>query len=365
MYHGLNLDMSVNPVALTLLSDLQTRHVVKRDSIVEGCVFAGLRHRWVKPMLRSFALALFTLFQHVRQTRWERQRTYSRLPPAVFLCAAYLIVSGCVAGKPPKQSNAGQGGSTSDEASVSSASAEPLPNLPEGETIFSSVPHKFKGLEELHRGPISVQVRMAKAADLQNFGRLSQAEIMTLALGSIILVGGGFGAAALPLLGAYAAWGAVFFGGAVPGMFGIEKYRQSNIVEAIAKVDFPQIAQKALQRRLGQPVAEGETETGPISGAERQVEVLVLSYGFAWAPDASDSACSFLHAQIRLTIPHHETQQDWVYIEPSRRSNDAPPAYCTYTNKLFAGDSELARQTLSESAEILAAIIANRLEDRL
>ena len=318
-------------------------------------------------MLRFLALALLAIFQHGRKDRLERAAALlqagcviPQLSPVVLLCAGYLIVSGCVAGNAPKPSNPGQAGSTTGEVPVSGVSAEPIPTIPEEEIVFSPTPRKFDGLEALHRGPIAVQVRMAGAADLQNFGRLSTAEIMTLMFGSIILVSGGFGAAALPLLGAYAAWGAFFFGGVAPGASAFEKYRQSNIAEAIAKVDFPRIAQAALQRRLGQTVAEAEAETGTIPGAERQVEVVVLSYGFAW--ETSDSACSFLQAQIRLTIPDHATQEDWVYIEPSRRSDDAPPAYCTYTNKLFANDSELARQTLSESAEILAAIVAHRLE---
>ncbi|HTN73443.1 MAG TPA: hypothetical protein VMO00_20340 [Methylomirabilota bacterium] len=276
----------------------------------------------------------------------------------------FFIISGCVASSPvgPKQFNTEQGSSVSDETSIGEMPAEPIPKIPEGETIFSPEPRKFDGLEELHRGPIAVQVRMAQPADLQDFGRLSMAEGMTIAFGSIILVGAAFGAAALPLLGAYAAWGAIFFGGVAPGMSAFEQHRQSSIAEAIGKVDFPQIAQTALQRRLGETISEAEAETATIPGVGRQVEVVVLSYGFAWGP-VDNTACSFLQAEIRLTIPNHEPQNDWVYIEPSRRSNDAPPAYCSYAKKLFADDSALACQTLSESAEILAAIVANRLED--
>jgi hypothetical protein len=277
--------------------------------------------------------------------------------------ALIFVITGCLAGTPAvhKQSDTGQGSSGSGAVSIGGPPAEPIPATSEEEIIFSPVPRKFDALEELHRGPIAVQVRMAQAAELQDFGRISDAEAMTLLFGSLILVGGGFGAAALPLLGAYAAWGTIFFGGAAPGMSAVEQSRQSSIVEAIAKVDFPRIAQTALERRLG-AIAAGSEAAETIPDMERHVEVVVLNYGFAWDSAARDTACSFLHAEIRLTIPNHEMQKDWVYVEPSRRSDDAPPAYCSYAKKLFADDSALARQTLSESAEILAAIVARRLE---
>jgi hypothetical protein len=228
---------------------------------------------------------------------------------------------------------------------------------PNEEIIFSPVPRKFAGLETFNRGPVSVQVRMARAADLQNLNLVSENVVIPLMLGTIILVAVPFGAAALPLLGGYAAWGVIFFGGVVPGLYGLEQHRRSVIAEAIAQVDLPRLTQIALERRLDVPEAAAHEIF------DRRVEVVILSYGFAQAPDATDGACSFLHAQISLTIPEYETQKDWVFIEPYRRSDDAPPAYCTFAHKLFANDGALAQKILTESAEILAAIVANRLKE--
>jgi hypothetical protein len=271
-----------------------------------------------------------------------------------------LLLAGCVAGS--KVSGIEGDSVARDERSVQSPSALPNADTSEEEIIFSPVPRKFDGLEELYSGPIQVRVRMAHAADLQDFGRITQTEAMTLFMGSAILVGGAFGAAALPLLGAYAAFGTIFFGGVAPGMSAFEQHRQANIAEAIAKVDFPQITQAALERRLSETYAVTAEQTARVLEPERTVEVVVLSYGFAWNSRATETACSFLQAQIRLMIPGRETQKDWVYIEPSRRSDDAPPPYCSFAKKLFADDSALACQTLTESAEILAAIVAKRLE---
>jgi hypothetical protein len=187
----------------------------------------------------------------------------------------FFIISGC-GGITSKETNTEQANSISAAVSDHGELAEPSPTIPEDEIIFSTVPRKFDGLEELYSGPIAVRVRMAQSADLQNFGRITQTEAMTLAMGSIILVGGTFGAAALPLLGAYAAWGTIFFGGVAPGMSAFEQHRQANIAEAVAKVDFPQIAQTALQLRLNRRVAEGKAQLGPTNAIDRQVEIVLV-----------------------------------------------------------------------------------------
>jgi hypothetical protein len=219
-----------------------------------------------------------------------------------------------------------------------------------------TAPRKFGGLDTFHRGPISVEVRMAEAAELRNLELVTSDEAAALLLGGAVLIGASFGAAALPLLFAYAAYFA-FLATATPGLSGLEGYRRSVLAESVAKADFPRLTQTALQRRLR------ATEASPDETPERRVEVVILGYGFVRGPQA-DSACSFLYALIRLDLPGHDTQEDWIFIEPSRRSDDAPPSYCTAAKKFIANGGELARQTWTESSEILAAIVARRLEDR-
>jgi hypothetical protein len=279
------------------------------------------------------------------------------------LFALFLIASACTTSiGAVKQSDSDQPANSSNVEAVYNGPEETISPLAEDETFFSPVPRKFVGLEVLRNGPIAVRVRMARPADLVNFGRLTETEAMTVAFASIIVVGGAFGAAALPLLGAYAAWGTIFFGGAVPGGLAFEQHRQASIAEAIAKVDLPKIVETALRRRLVSLLDESIVAPSSDLDIEREVEVVILSYGFLWNSAVPDTACSFLQAEIRLTIPNHETQKDWVYMEPSRRSDDSPPAYCSYSKRLFADDSALARQALSDNAEILASIVARRLE---
>ena len=273
-----------------------------------------------------------------------------------------LIASACTTSTGARKQSDSDPAQSSNVEFVYNRPEEVIAALAEDEAGFSPVPRRFAGLEELRNGPTAVRVRMARAADLENFGRLTETEAMTVAFASIIVVGAAFGAAALPLLGAYAAWGSIFFGGAAPGMLAFEQHRQASIAEAIAKVDLPQIVQNALQRRLVDLLGQSIIALSSDLDIEREVEVVILSYGFLWNANVPDTACSFLQAEIRLTIPNHETQKDWVYMEPSRRSDDAPPAYCSYSKRLFADDSALARQALSENAEILASIVARRLE---
>lgn len=229
----------------------------------------------------------------------------------------------------------------------------------------ASAPRKFAGLDELHSGPISVEVRMARAAELENLELVTQDEALTILLGGIILVGAGLGAAgvtmAVPVWAVPALKGAMGLAATTPGgtaLVGLEGYRQSVLEDSVAKVDFSRLTQTALRRRLR------ATEASPDDEApERSVEVMILGYGLVRGPQA-DSACSFLQALIRLHLPGHDTQEDWVFIEPSRRSDDAPPPYCTTVKRFIANGGELVRQTWTESAEILAAIVARRLEDR-
>lgn len=70
-----------------------------------------------------------------------------------------------------------------------------------------------------------------------------------------------------------------------------EEHRQASIAQAIAKVDFPQIAQTALERWLNGRVAEGEAQLGPAGGSNREVKVVVLTYGFAWNNRVAETAC--------------------------------------------------------------------------
>jgi len=216
-------------------------------------------------------------------------------------------------------------------------------------------PRKFAGLDILREGPIAAEVRVAQAAELENLGRITSNEAMAFLMGGMVLIGGGFGAAGLPLLLADLAFFG-FLAAAAAGAPALEGHRQSIIAESVAKVDFPSLAQTALRRRL-------KAEAGALDETnERRVEVVVLGYGFIG--QHGENACGFLHAQLRLDLPGYDTQVDEVFIDPYRRSDDAPPAYCAPEKRMFANDGELAQRTLSESAEILAAIVARRLEER-
>ena len=216
-------------------------------------------------------------------------------------------------------------------------------------------PREFAGLDTLRQGPIYSEVRVAQPAELKKLGLITSDEAMAFVVGGSLLIAGGFGAAALPLLLAHLAVHGYLLAW-VPAGKALEGHRRAMIAESLAEVDFPSLTQTALRHRLKAEAAVSEETT------ERRVRVVVLGYGFMG--DQGEKACSFLHAQIRLDLPGHDTQEDEVFIEPYRRSDDAPPAYCTRAKRLFANNSELARRTLTESAEILAAIIARRLEER-
>lgn len=197
--------------------------------------------------------------------------------------------------------------------------------------------------------PLAIEVRMAGAAELRDTAWTSEAEAMGLLVGLTIGFGATGGALAAPLLAVYAAFGATW----VPTALSVEGWKQASVREALAEVDLPGRTLAALRRSW--PLAPSPDARVPAP----RLDVLIPAYGFV-AGEAGE-ACFFLGARYVLERPGEPPHEDWVALEPARRSADAPPAYCAQVRRFSAHGGTLVRRTAEEAAEILAAILVRRL----
>ena len=150
------------------------------------------------------------------------------------------------------------------------------------------------------------------------------------------------------LVGGVAAWPVMTYAGIANDI------NRAVLLKALKDADLPkQIGQRTrhrLMRRLS---------SSP-SAHSWKVEVLLLGYGFV-APPAEPDYCLTVDAKVRLLKDGAIVYEDTIYLEPARRSRDAPVPQKRTLEKFAAHDAELAHEALLETAEVIAAMITSRL----
>lgn len=209
---------------------------------------------------------------------------------------------------------------------------------------------KMQALGEAELSRLMISVNIKNSGDLKVNEFMTQNEIVGGLLGSTILIGGSFGALALPLIAAYGAWGLI----GVPSAFGIEGYRENQLKNALIETDLPKLTQKALQRRLRNKII---THIGDNNG---RLAITIVNYGFS--SSSNNRACVFLDAALKLEMPNIPVYEDKITIGDGIGQDDSPPAFCTHPKRFAADDAKLARQSLGDLGEILAAIVVYRLK---
>jgi len=210
------------------------------------------------------------------------------------------------------------------------------------------------GLTTPRDGSLFLHVRVAQPADAKGLSYITEGEAITNVAAWPILIGATAGAAAAPLLLAYAAYFVVGFPATVATSEGIEAGRRSVMERALLEVDFPRLTRESITRRVGARL------TATVEAAERRAEVIVLGYGFT--KRGTSDACSFATAVLRVEADGRPAIEERIAIGGLDQSADAPPPFCTGIKRLLEDDGRLARRTLAESAEVIGAIVARRLE---
>lgn len=224
----------------------------------------------------------------------------------------------------------------------------PTAAVPEHSAAAVPVPGKPRA------GSVSLDVRVAQPADAKSLSYITEGEALTNVAAWPILIGATAGAAAAPLLLAYAAYFVVGFPATVATSEGIEAGRRSVMERALLEVDFPRFTRDSITRRVGARL------TATDEAAEQRAEVIVLGYGFT--KRGTSDACSFATAVLRVQADDRPAIEERIAIGGLEQSPDAPPPFCSGIKRLLRDDARLARRTLAESAEVIGAIVARRLE---
>jgi len=254
------------------------------------------------------------------------------------IVASLLSLAGCA--------NGGlEVGDSSDESGV-----EPGGSRARGHSHYEA------GLElpEAHAGCVELEVRTAREIELRELSYLSDTEAVTAFVAGPMVIGGAFGAAAAPLVLAYASYLLVGLPATAGSMWKIEETRAGRLQRAVSRVDFASRTRASLERWLSTP-------RSPDCPQDRaRLELVIRAYGLG-AGDRPEEFCTFGDAVVRVELPDRPAQSSGVRITPHGRSADAPPAYCTRAQRMLDEDAALAESSVRDLAEILGAVVASRI----
>jgi hypothetical protein len=194
---------------------------------------------------------------------------------------------------------------------------------------------------------------MASEADVADLGPApGQIREVLETSGAILLASGLLAAIGCPICLSNAVVAAGFAAVSVPviaATSAVERHQQGQVQRALLSGDLPGHIRASLARlRPGSPV-HGLQDV-------QAAELLVMAYGFANAGE--HDACFFVDARLRIG-----SRDDQLLLGPWRRSDDAPAPHCATRAQLAAQDSAQTAHILAESGEILAGMVARRLEE--
>lgn len=213
-------------------------------------------------------------------------------------------------------------------------------------------------------GEVRLRVHCEAAPLLKIASYTTGAEQLTFVVGCLVGTGAGLAfvaplatvpAAVGPLANTAAGAGATAVAGgeawSLDSLLGGARARVMRRV--VASFDPAAELRAALGRYLG-------ARPEPMAGAVAELEVAVAGYGFQTS--LPDEACCYLDVRTTLRIGDGTPSEDRMLLGWGSAGADLPPAYCTTLKRFLEQDGRLARQTLMESTEIAAAVIARRLK---
>jgi hypothetical protein len=215
-------------------------------------------------------------------------------------------------------------------------------------------------------GNIRLIVKSEVSPTLEIVSYTTGAEQMTFLVGSLIATGAGLVFVA-PLTMVPAAVGPLANTGAGAGAAGVatgESWGIGSLLggsrarilrEVVSSVDLVANLQSALERFLRvKHIAAGDTKG--------ELEVVIAGYGFQTSQ--ASEACCFIDVRTFLRTTDIDQKEDRVLLGWGAEGEDIPPAHCTGLKRFLENDGILARQAMTESAEIAAAVIVQRLHRR-
>ena len=144
--------------------------------------------------------------------------------------------------------------------------------------------------------------------------------------------------------------GALILAPLAVGLNSVEQRQHETIVAALKQADLIDRTRAVLAPRL------------PAGGDPATLSVIVLAYGLVPKYGSGHGPlCLSVVADLVLTSGEQEIYRDTVHLAPYLRSVDAPPPVCARREDFAAKDGAPLRLAATDAAQVLAAIVRNRL----
>ena len=151
-----------------------------------------------------------------------------------------------------------------------------------------------------------------------------------------------------------AAVGGILLGPTFLVMGVVNDAHMKAIKAAMSDVDLPARLQSTAQSRLARRL-------GGDLRPDCRVEIMILHYGLI--DDGHTGQLSFtFDAEVRIVVTGTVVFSDKFLMGPFRRSDDVPPPHRATFGEFGRDGGDLTRRTLEDSTEVIAAVIAARLE---
>ena len=198
--------------------------------------------------------------------------------------------------------------------------------------------------------PPKINVRLAKPGEVS---KVWPANLAEGALTGAAIAGVGIGALLLSPMGQGAALGGVIALPMFTVMGHLNSSQRAALIRSLEQSDFSEWLTTQLQSRVSKRFP-GEPSN------EVEIEVLLLGYGF-FSDSFSGEFCFWCDAQVRVVDAGAEVFVENIVWHAMERSEGLPPPRLAPLGEFAKDDGKLARETLIEAAQVLAALIDRHL----
>lgn len=210
-------------------------------------------------------------------------------------------------------------------------------------------------LRQYFRAMPTLEVRMATKSDVEE--PWPGGVLPSTGLSGGLLVSGVYVSMLMPMY-AGAGVGGIILAPAMVTQGIINDSDRNTVLRAMRETDVPRRLDQSLRRRLAPQFPAGADPPG-------RLEVLIKGYGFFNKPSTAQTVAdnSFV---LDLIVRAYDGDgklfyEDAVWMEPMKRSVDAPPARMATLNAFAANNARLAREAMAEGVEVVTAIVVNHV----
>jgi hypothetical protein len=218
--------------------------------------------------------------------------------------------------------------------------------------ILSAVGHAGT-LEDV--GGFGFSVRAATTAELpkDTSGEILEWVRPGLAFGAL-------GLAAPPMYASGLVVGGLLLGPGALIAANIEHATWRHVADALGAIDFDQATLRALERR-------GALALPTRPGRQAKAELVINAYGIVGHQPGR--VCFIADTELRVQVEQHERLRQRILLTDAAATPEqdaaalppAPPAQCASIDRFARTDAQLVRDTAAEYAELLAALVIERL----